>query len=288
MTGVTSRQSAHSGRKPQALTVMMIRVGVQDRGQALRRRGIIAGSKQAGGHIGIKAGFQGFRVGGNGIAAAHILLLSEFFLTVNICTLYHKYTVLSLTDATYWAAIRGFSARRRRMPSYGEIMELVGFRSRHAVSRLVDRLVAEGLVTKDPQGKLIPHARNGEVPLLGIVEAGFPSPAEEELIDTMSLDEYLIENKEASYILRVKGDSMIDAGIREGDLVIVERTNTPRVGDIVIAEVDGEWTMKYLRKRGDRLYLAPANPRYKPIVPKEELKVVAVVTAVVRKYQRRH
>jgi repressor LexA len=60
------------------------------------------------------------------------------------------------------------------------------------------------------------------------------------------------------------------------------------VGDIVIAEVDGEWTMKYLRKRGDRLYLAPANPRYKPIVPKEELKVVAVVTAVVRKYARRH
>ena len=167
-------------------------------------------------------------------------------------------------------------------------MELVGFRSRHAVTRLVDRLVAEGLVTKDPQGKLIPHARNGEVPLLGIVEAGFPSPAEEELIDTMSLDEYLIENKEASYILRVKGDSMIDAGIREGDLVIVERTNAPRVGDIVIAEVDGEWTMKYLRKRGDRLYLAPANPRYKPIVPKEELKVVAVVTAVVRKYARRH
>jgi len=69
-------------------------------------------------------------------------------------------------------------------------MELVGFRSRHAVSRLVDRLVAEGLVTKDPQGKLISHAGNGEAPLLGIVEAGFPSPAEEELIDTMSLDEY--------------------------------------------------------------------------------------------------
>jgi len=167
-------------------------------------------------------------------------------------------------------------------------MELVGFRSRHAVSRLVDRLVAEGLVTKDPQGKLIPHPCNGEVPLLGIVEAGFPSPAEEELIDTMSLDDYLIKNKEATYLLKVKGDSMLGAGIRAGDLVIVERTNTPRVGDIVIAEVDGAWTMKYLRKRGEMLYLAPANPRYKPFVPKEELKVVAVVTAVVRKYARRH
>jgi repressor LexA len=166
-------------------------------------------------------------------------------------------------------------------------MELVGFRSRHAVSRLVDRLVAAGLVTKDPQGKLIPCASNGAVPLLGIVEAGFPSPAEEELLDTMSLDDYLIENKEATYLLQVKGDSMIGAGIREGDLVIVERTTAPRVGDIVIAEVDGEWTMKYLRKRGQTLYLAAANPRYQPIVPKEELKVVAVVTAVVRKYPRR-
>ena len=97
-------------------------------------------------------------------------------------------------------------------------MELVGFRSRNAVSCLVDRLVSEGLVTKDPQGKLIPTKRNGEVPLLGVVAAGFPSPAEEELLDTMSLDEYLIENKEAIYLLKVTGDSMLDAGIQPGDL----------------------------------------------------------------------
>ena len=163
-------------------------------------------------------------------------------------------------------------------------MELVGFRSRHAVHRLVERLVAEGLVTKDPQGTLIPTTHGGDVPLLGIIEAGFPSPAEEELVDTMSLDEYLIENREATYLLKVKGDSMLDAGIRPGDLVIVERTASPRVGDIVIAEVDGEWTMKFLRKRGNLLYLAPANKKYRPIVPKQELKVVAVVKAVVRKY----
>ena len=194
--------------------------------------------------------------------------------------------MLSTQDTSYWAAIRGFYSRRRRMPSYGEIMELVGFRSRQAVFRLIDRLIAEGLVSKDPQGKLIPHAPHDGVPLLGIVEAGFPSPAEEELIDTMSLDDYLIQNKEATYILQVKGDSMIDAGIREGDLVIVERNNTPRVGDIVIAEVDGEWTMKYLRKRGETYYLVPANQKYKPIVATKELRIEAVVIAVVRKYKR--
>ena len=192
--------------------------------------------------------------------------------------------MLTPADTSYWAAICGFSTRRRRMPSYGEIMELVGFRSRYAVYCLVERLVAEGLVIKDAQGKLIPTEKSNGIPLLGIVEAGWPSPAEEELIDTMNLDEYLIQNREASYILKVTGDSMIEAGIQPGDLVIVERTNTPRVGDIVIAEVDGEWTMKYLRKRGETLYLAPANRKYKPIVPRGELKIAAVVKAVVRKY----
>ena len=152
------------------------------------------------------------------------------------------------------------------------------------MSRLVDRLVREGLITKDPEGKLIPTRPNGEVPLLGIVEAGWPSPAEEALLDTMSLDQYLINNKEATYLLQVKGDSMIDAGILPGDLVLVERTNAPKVGNIVIAEVDGEWTMKFLRKRGAQLYLAPANKKYRPIVPKDALKVVAVVKAVIRKY----
>jgi len=81
------------------------------------------------------------------------------------------------------------------------------------------------------------------VPVLGTVIAGFPSPAEEELADTMTLDEYLITNKEATYILKVNGESMIDAGILPGDLLLVKRGIDPRDGDIVIAQVDREWTM---------------------------------------------
>jgi SOS regulatory protein LexA len=155
------------------------------------------------------------------------------------------------------------------------------------LARIEHRLIAEGLLTPDAQGRLLSRASNDTLPILGIVEAGFPSPAEEELLDTMRLDDFLLgERKEARYLLHVKGDSMIGACICDGDLVIVERTNAPRVGDIVIAEVDGEWTMKYLRQRGERFYLEAANPAYKPIVPKEALKVVAVVTAVIRKYVR--
>ncbi len=125
----------------------------------------------------------------------------------------------------------------------------------------------------------------GTCRLIGAVEAGFPSPAEEELVDTLSLDDLLITNREASFLLKVTGDSMTGAGIMPGDLVIVHRGRAPKSGDIVIAEVDGQWTMKYFRKRGENVMLVPANPRYQSIRPKSELKVAGVVTAVVRKYK---
>jgi len=101
----------------------------------------------------------------------------------------------------------------------------------------------------------------------------------------MSFDEYLTPNKEASYILKVKGDSMIDAGIHPGDMVIVERRATYKPGQIVVASVDNEFTMKYLRKdKKGAHYLEPANSKYKPIYPRESFRVEAVVIAVVRKY----
>ncbi len=78
---------------------------------------------------------------------------------------------------------------------------------------------------------------------------------------------------------------MSGAGILPGDMVIVDKGQTPKSGDIVIAQVDGEWTMKFLRKRGDSITLLPANPNYKPIKPRNELKISGVVTAVVRKYK---
>ena len=136
--------------------------------------------------------------------------------------------------------IASFYKRHRRMPSYAEIMRITGYKSRGAVHYFIRKLVQQGVIEKDRSGRLIPKHLFGDIPLLGVVEAGWPSPAEEELVDTMSLDEYLIENKQATYLLRVKGDSMIDAGIQPGDLVIVERTDKPKVGHIVIAEVDGE------------------------------------------------
>lgn len=194
---------------------------------------------------------------------------------------------MSETETTFAIAvdrIRDFHRRRGRMPSFQEIGDLVGLRSKNAVSKLVAKLEERDIIKRDETGRLIPKNLDGELKWLGSVEAGFPSAAEEELLDTMDLDDWLIENKEASFCLRVSGDSMIDAGIQEGDMVIVERGRTPRVDDIVIAEVDGEWTMKYYKKKGRQVWLEPANKKYKPIEPEEELKVEAVVVGVVRKY----
>lgn len=171
------------------------------------------------------------------------------------------------------------------MPSFSEIGTMFNLSSKSSVHKVVGKLEGLGVISKDSQGRLIPGSIKAPVKVLGTVAAGFPSPAEEELADTISLDDMLIKNREATFLLKVSGDSMSGAGILPGDMVIVDKGQNPKSGDIVIAEVDGAWTMKYLRKRGESVTLLPANPNYQPIKPKNELKIAGVVTAVVRKYQ---
>ena len=180
--------------------------------------------------------------------------------------------------------LREFVIREKRMPGYNEMLRLFGYRSKNAVHGLLTKLSEHGYVTRK-QGKIGFTAKlTGTVRLLGTVQAGFPSPAEEELIDTITLDEFLIERPEATFMLKVTGDSMCDAGIHPGDMVLVERGKTPRSNDIVIAQVDGEWTMKYFMKDRKGIRLEPANKKYDPIRPTRSLEIGGVVRGVVRKY----
>ena len=178
-----------------------------------------------------------------------------------------------------------FYQRQQRMPSLRELQRLWRFRSIRAAEKVAGKFIALGLLAKDPTGRLLPTRYFHAVRVLGAVEAGFPSPAEEELRDTIDLDEFLIRNKEATYLLKVAGDSMIEAGILPGDLVLVERGLEAKDGDIVIAQIDYAWTMKYLRKRGRKVYLEAANKKYQPFHPTEELHIAAVVIGVIRKYR---
>ena len=190
----------------------------------------------------------------------------------------------AMSYTEYRGKLLSFYAKHRRMPGYQELMRLMGFSSKNAAYKLINKFVEEGILEKDTAGRIAPGMTLRGARLLGVVEAGFPSPAEEELLDVMDFDEYLVPNKESTYILKVKGDSMKDAGICPGDMVIVERRQTYKPGQIVIANVDGEYTMKYLRKERNLYYLEPANEKYKPIYPKDDLMIEAVVTGVVRKY----
>ncbi len=170
------------------------------------------------------------------------------------------------------------------MPSYSEIMDLVGYRSKNAVSKLVHRLIDAGVLEKDEKGKLLPKRQSGEMPLLGLVEAGVPSVAESNILDTISLEDFLVDTTQETFLLEVKGDSMIEAHIEEGDLVLAARTEQARDGDIVVAEVDGEWTLKYFKQQNGKTFLRPGNKNYSDIYPESDLRVAAIVKGVIRKY----
>jgi repressor LexA len=204
---------------------------------------------------------------------------------------------------TRFKKLDAFYRVHRRMPSYQEAVKVLGVKSKDTAYRHIRELIVLRFLERDHAGKLIPkttpkttnslqtvsHSQSqksplGELKVLGLIEAGFPTPAEESLLESISLDEWLIPKREASFMLKVKGHSMKDAGINDGDMVIAERATTAPVGSIVVAEIDGEWTLKYLRRNSKGYYLEAANDEYPDLRPKEKLSIAAVVRGVIRKY----
>jgi len=122
------------------------------------------------------------------------------------------------------------------------------------------------------------------------VMAGFPSPAEQYVERPLDLNELLVERPAATYFVRAAGDSMVGAGIRDGDLLVVDRSLEPEDGSTVIACVDGEFTVKTYRRDRDGVRLEAANPAYAPIrfAGEMELRVFGVVTATVHRLVPMH
>jgi DNA polymerase V len=119
------------------------------------------------------------------------------------------------------------------------------------------------------------------------VAAGLPSPADDHVEKRMSPSEYLVDNDTATFFVRVKGDSMVDAGIFEDDVLVIDRSRVPQVGDIVLAMLDGEFTVKTLGKGKEGIRLIPANKLYSVIEVKREqsFELWGVVTGSMRKFK---
>jgi SOS regulatory protein LexA len=188
-------------------------------------------------------------------------------------------------DGQYLEKLQNYYARHGILPSYSAIGTLVGLRSKASVAGMVLRLKSEGLLESSPDRRLKPGKRFFERPLAESVRAGLPSPASDSGPERLSIDEHLIAHPSKTVLITVKGDSMIDAGIHAGDVVIVEKRASANVGEIVVAIIENEFTLKRLRKERGRLVLVPENKAYPVIRPKGTLEIFGVVVGQFRKYR---
>ena len=188
-------------------------------------------------------------------------------------------------DNQYLLKLQDYYAKHRVMPSYATLGELVGLSSKASVAELVLRLKAERLVESTPDRRLKPGKRFFERPIQESVHAGMPHPAFDSRPDTVSIDDYLVYHPSKTTLITVKGDAMIDAGIHDGDIVVVEKRATANVNDLVVAIVEGEFTLKRLGREKGRMVLIPENKAYPVIRPKEDLEIFGVVVGQFRRYR---
>jgi SOS regulatory protein LexA len=187
-------------------------------------------------------------------------------------------------DEAYLAKLQDYYADNNVLPPYSTIMGLLGFKSKSPVAALIARLKLQGFLEATPEKRLKPGKRFFERPIFDSVRAGSPHPAGDARYDTLTIDEFLVRHPSSTVLVTVKGDSMIDAGIMPGDTVIVERRGPANVGDMVIAIVDNEFTLKTLGKERGKFILIPANPAYPVIRPQGDLEIYGVVVGQFRKY----
>lgn len=180
--------------------------------------------------------------------------------------------------------LREFYLKQQRLPTHGEMVKLLHYSSRGSTYYVVKRLIEEGILARDEQGKVIPKNLL-TIPMLGVIKAGSPIPAEVQADRYINLHLLFRNLSGETFALTVSGDSMIDEGIYEGDIVIIDKRLTAKHGDIVAACVDGEWTVKYLQIVDKQVSLKAANKKYARIIPKISLEIGGVVVHVIRSYR---
>jgi SOS regulatory protein LexA len=194
---------------------------------------------------------------------------------------------MASTDTQHLEKLRTYWKRHHAFPSMAKLCEVVGLSSTASVFDLVSRLKDAGFVER-VEGRIAPAKKFFGRPLVGQVRAGLPQPApEDDDFELLTIDDYLVPDPNRAFLARVRGESMRDAALLDGDLVVVQKNCPTKVGDIVVAVIDGQVTVKYLRQQGDgRLYLQAANADFADILPGGELEILGVVVGQFRSYRR--
>lgn len=187
-------------------------------------------------------------------------------------------------DTEYLGKLQDYYAQHRVLPSFTSVAKLVGLKSTSAVAAMVNRMKAAGLLDQAPDRRLQPGKRFFEREIADSVRAGLPQPANDAIGRVVSVDEHLIKSPSRTVMLSIKGDSMVDAGLMPDDTVIVEKNAPAKPGDIVVAIVDNEFTVKYLAHDKKGFYLKPGNKEYPIIRAQDSLELFGRVVGLFRKY----
>lgn len=194
---------------------------------------------------------------------------------------------MQVTDLShYLGKLRDYYRAESIIPSTTQLGTLWGLEARSWAHRIAVRLREEGFLEEAPGNRLRPGPRFFERIVADQVRAGLPEPAADAPPDVVTIDSYLIDKPSETVLFKVKGDSMIEAAIQDGDFVVIERRTTANVGDIVLAMVDDEFTLKTLAKDASGYYLEAANAAYAPIRPARALEIYGVLVGLFRKAGR--
>lgn len=189
-------------------------------------------------------------------------------------------------DAAYLARLQDYYAQWRSLPAYEPLQAVLGLTSRAGIGKALKRLRDAGFLDRTPDGRWTPTARFFVRPLADApVPAGHPAVA----VDSggeCAIDAWLVRQPSRTVIIPVTGDSMIEAGIHPGDRVVVERDTPARPGDVVVAVIDNEFTLKTLAVENGEAVLQPANPAYPVLRPGDRLQVFGTVVGLIRNYRR--
>ena len=169
------------------------------------------------------------------------------------------------------------------IPSLTELGKLWGIAGRAWTHRIVLRLKEEGFLEEAAGKRLKPGARFFERTIADTVRAGLPQPANDSGRDAWAIDQYLVDRPSETELYQVRGDSMIEAAITDGDWVVIEKTRSAMPGDVVLAFVDGEYTLKTLARDKKGFLLQAANPEFAPIRPEQGLEIHGVMVGLFRR-----